>query len=73
MADPARGLGLASLHHPTPLPSTPSSPCKNMTNLVFIYLKRPEERAGKKLCKIDTKLVVPALLVHLLVGEAEEI
>lgn len=76
MADPVRGLSLASHYHPLSPHRPPPPPWTNMTNLVFIYLKRPGERAGggadKKQCKINTELVVPALLLLFPVCAAEE-
>lgn len=73
---PSARLGPGSSPPPLSPPSTPSSPWTNMTNLVFIYLKRPGEKAKggqiKKLYKINTELVAPALLLLFLVWAAEE-
>lgn len=77
MADPVRGLSLASHYHPlSPHRPPPSSLDKHDKSGVYLLKKtwRESGRGGadKKQCKINTELVVPALLLLFPVCAAEE-
>lgn len=70
MADLVRGLDLAPLHHPIPSIDPLFSLDKHDKSCVYLLKKtrrKSKRGADKKLYKINTELVVPALLLLFLV------
>lgn len=74
MADPAQGLSLASHYHPLSPHRTPPSDKHDKSGVYLLKKTWRKSKGGadKKQCKINTVLVVPALLLLFSVCAAEE-